>query len=326
MATILPLSRSSLREVGAWLQKGEVCALPTETVYGLAGNAYDRRAILKIFALKKRPFHNPLIVHYPSLSAAQKDGLFCEKALVLAQQFWPGPLTLIVPRAPGSKVCEEVGAGLNTLAIRVPASSFLKELMVQEQMPLAAPSANRAGHISPSKPQHALSSLLALEVIVDGGPCKWGLESTVVDTTTSPFTLLRPGALLQEDLESFLHSPLNAPLFHGGLGHHCEPNKGPGLLSSHYAPRQPLRMDATFVLPEEGLLAFGTPHQGARVTLNLSASSNLEEAAFCLFSHLYELECHPVTGIAVMPIPSWGMGLAINNRLRRASAQDKPGA
>lgn len=317
---ILPLSPKSLPFVGQWLRKGNVAALPTETVYGLAGNGYDETAIARIFSLKNRPQFNPLILHYAQIEEIAKDVLFNPTALLLAEQFWPGPLTLVLPRAPQTRVPLLASAGQPTLAVRIPQSLFWEALITQEGFPLAAPSANRSGHISSTTSLHVLKSLEEkVGLVVDGGPCERGIESTILDLTTPTPFLLRAGALPVEQIEAFLEKPVRTqkPTPHP---------LAPGQLTSHYAPRQSVRLNATSVASDEGLLAFGPVvcAGAAALTLNLSERGDLMEAAAHLFSHLHVLEMADVRQIAVMPIPNIGLGKAINDRLSRAAAARFP--
>lgn len=317
--SILPLSSESLAPVGQWLRAGHVAALPTETVYGLAGKGTDEKAISRIFALKNRPQFNPLILHYAHLKDIERDAVFNQTAFLLAENFWPGPLTLILPRHPQSRIPLLVSAGLQTLAVRIPKSAFLQALITQEGFPLAAPSANRSGHISSTTAEHVLKSLgKEVDFLVDGGPCVMGIESTILDLTTETPVLLRPGALPLEKIESLLGKPILSQKRDDSVVKILSP----GLLTSHYAPRQPVRLLATSVESDEGLLAFGSsPCEGSALTLNLSETENFIEAASRLFSYLHLLEASDVRQIAVMSIPERGLGKAINDRLRRAASK-----
>lgn len=290
------------------LQTGHLVAFPTETVYGLGADATDDRAVARIFAAKGRPQFNPLIVHVTSLAQAQEIGVFDETALRLAQAFWPGALTLVVPLNPAAGIAPLVSAGLPSIALRLPDHALARDLLTRTARPVAAPSANPSGRISPTSADHVIEGLNGrIEAVLDGGPCPLGLESTIIGTTGAP-TLLRPGGLPVEAIEACLGVPLarHAP---GAV-----PN-APGQLASHYAPRAALRLNATSARPGEVLLGFG-PVEG---DLTLSATGDLTEAAATLFQHLHRLD---QTGkpIAVAQIPDHGLGRAINDRLHRAAA------
>ncbi len=265
-----------------------------------------------IFAAKGRPRFNPLIVHVANIAAARQVAHFDEVAKGLAARFWPGPLTLVLPRREGSSVTDLVSAGLDTVALRVPAHEGAQALLEAAQRPLAAPSANRSGRVSPTSAAHVAQELGdAVALILDGGQCEIGLESTVLDVSGGAPTLLRPGGVPTETLEAALGRPVEA----AGTG---DAGKSPGMLEGHYAPSVGLRMNAERAEPGEALLGFGPAR---RATLNLSETGDLREAAANLFAHLRELDRRDYTGIAVMPVPDEGLGRAINDRLRRASAR-----
>jgi len=289
------------------LRAGELVAFPTETVYGLGGDATNDRAVAAIFAAKERPKFNPLIVHLPDAEAARRIVSFDARADALAKKFWPGPLTLVLPRHADCSVSLLAGAGLDSLAVRVPAHPVARELLRAVGRPIAAPSANRSGRLSPTAAAHVMMELDGrIAAVLDAGPCAVGLESTVLDLTGAP-TLLRPGAITVEQLSAIV-GPLAAS---GGA------IRSPGMLAQHYAPALPLRLNATSARPGEALLGFG-PAKDA--TLNLSPRSDLVEAASHLFAHLRALDLPQYSGIAVMPIPDTGIGAAINDRLRRGAA------
>jgi L-threonylcarbamoyladenylate synthase len=299
------------------LLRGEVVAIPTETVYGLAADATNAAAVAKIFAAKGRPDFNPLICHIADL--AQLDGLVVADARArrLAAAFWPGPLTLVLPRRPDCPVAPAVSAGLPSLALRIPAHPLARDLLARVGRPVAAPSANRSGHVSPSTAQHVRDSLGPDIAVLDGGPCSVGLESTVVGLTAQQATLLRPGGIAAENIEAVLGEKL-APPTDAKL-------QSPGMLLKHYAPRLPVRLNAA-TPPEnpkrgrEGLLSFGSPPSGYATVFPLSERANLAEAAARLYAGLHALDhVAGLTGIAVMPIPQHGLGLAINDRLVRAA-------
>lgn len=297
------------------LRAGGLVALPTETVYGLGADATNAGAVARIFEAKGRPSFNPLISHCADPESAFAHGRFDARARALAEAFWPGPLTLVVPRAPDSAIAELTGAGLPTLALRVPGGAVARRLIAAAGRPIAAPSANRSGSISPTTARHVADSLGdAVDLILDGGPCTVGVESTVIDLSGDRPALLRPGGLPREDLEAAA-GPLVDP------AQDPDAPASPGQLASHYAPSARLRLNATDPGAEEALLAFGPDvPAGAKVTANLSPTGDLREAAANLFALLHALDRADVRGIAAMPVPERGLGTAINDRLRRAAA------
>jgi L-threonylcarbamoyladenylate synthase len=312
--SIVPATPEAISNAAEALAKGEIVAFPTETVYGLGANALDARAVARIFAAKERPRFNPLIVHVPELAEAERYALFNEAARTLAESFWPGPLSLVLPKRPACGIADLVSAGLDTIALRAPAHPIAQALLAATKLPIAAPSANRSGRISPTTAAHVEAELGDRPaMILDGGPCELGIESTVVSVVSETPALLRPGALPRQAIELVLGRPL-------GAGEAEERSASPGQLATHYAPATRLRLDAASSGPHEALLAFGPDvPQGARVTINLSESGNLEEAASRLFGALRELDKKGAETIAVMPIPAQGLGEAINDRLRRAA-------
>lgn len=311
---IVPATPDAIRRAAQALARGEIVAFPTETVYGLGANALDALAVAKVFAAKERPRFNPLIVHVLNLAEAGEYGLVNAAARTLAEAFWPGPLTLVLKRRSTCDVADLVSAGLDTIALRAPAHPVAQALLAKAALPLAAPSANRSGRISPTTAAHVEAELGDRPaMILDGGPSPLGIESTVVSMVGQEPALLRPGAIPREAIERVLGARL-------AKAKAAERAASPGQLRSHYAPNTPLRLDATTVHPDEALLAFGgNVPAGARVTINLSQSGNLEEAAARLFAALRELDQAGVATIAVMPIPAIGLGEAINDRLRRAA-------
>jgi L-threonylcarbamoyladenylate synthase len=311
---IVPATPDAIRRAAQALARGEIVAFPTETVYGLGANALDALAVAKVFAAKERPRFNPLIVHVLNLAEAGEYGLVNVAARTLAEAFWPGPLTLVLKRRSTCGVADLVSAGLDTIALRAPAHPVAQALLAKAALPLAAPSANRSGRISPTTAAHVEAELGDRPaMILDGGPSPLGIESTVVSMVGQEPALLRPGAIPREAIERVLGARL-------AKAKAAERAASPGQLRSHYAPNTPLRLDATTVHPDEALLAFGgNVPAGARVTINLSQSGNLEEAAARLFAALRELDQAGVATIAVMPIPAIGLGEAINDRLRRAT-------
>lgn len=306
-------------EAARRLAGGGLVAFPTETVYGLGADAANGDAIARLYAAKGRPAFNPLIVHLPDVAAARALALFSEAAERLASAFWPGPLTLVLPKRPGCGIAELATAGLDTVALRVPAHPVTRAILLAFGRPIVAPSANLSGHVSPTSAAHVTADLAGrVDLVVDGGATELGLESTIVDCTGRP-ALLRPGAIAREAIERVLGDALaEAPRAPEGSV------PAPGMLASHYAPRAAVRLDAREVEDGEALLAFGAnlPQgaEGAARVLNLSPRGDLVEAAANLFGHLRALDGAGATRIAVMPIPTEGLGEAINDRLRRAAA------
>lgn len=303
----------------ALLRAGRLVAFPTETVYGLGADATSDAAVAGIFSAKDRPQFNPLIVHFTGIEAAAREVVFDDRARRVAAAFWPGPLTLVLPRRADSRLSLLCSAGLYTQAVRVPAHSIAQRLLAECDLPLAAPSANASGRVSPTAAAHVAASLGSrVPLILDGGPCTVGLESTVLDLSGPEATILRPGAVTSQDLTPVVGEVVGAAGFteSGAAG-----LKGPGMLLSHYAPGHPVRLAATEVAADEALLAFGPQvPAGAAETLNLSPAGDLREAAAHLFAYLHRLDALPVRAIAVMPIPAEGLGAAINDRLQRAAA------
>lgn len=318
MTTPLPLvTDEALAEAAILLARGALVAFPTETVYGLGADATNGRAVAQIFAAKGRPTFNPLIIHVATIEAAHRLGIFSPLAEQLAAEFWPGALTLIVRRSPDCPVSELATCGLRTIALRMPSHPLARALLKRAGVPVAAPSANRSGHVSATRADHVAADLGdAVAMIIDGAATPLGIESTVLDVSGSEPTLLRPGGVTREAIEQVLGRPLviaapestAAPI-------------SPGQLTSHYAPSAHLRLAATSVRPGEALLAFGAdvPAHGGPM-LNLSPSGDLAEAASNLFSALRALDADGADVIAVMPVPEQGLGAAINDRLRRAAA------
>jgi L-threonylcarbamoyladenylate synthase len=301
------------------LAAGGLVAFPTETVYGLGADATDGNAVARLYAAKGRPSFNPLIAHVAGFAAAQKLARFDNTATRLANAFWPGPLTLVLPRAESCPVSDLATAGLDTIAVRVPNHPVARELMAAFGKPIVAPSANRSGHVSPTTAAHVLADLRGqIDLIIDGGPTTVGLESTIIACAGEP-TLLRPGGVAREEITRVLGHPLKeAPLLQ--TVDENEAPLAPGMLASHYAPKARLRLEATSVNPGEALLAFGPALEHSAAMLNLSLRGDLVEAAANLFSHLRALDASGARTIAVMPVPDEGLGEAINDRLRRAAA------
>ncbi|MBE7210188.1 MAG: threonylcarbamoyl-AMP synthase [Gluconacetobacter diazotrophicus] len=302
------------------LRSGRLVAFGTETVYGLGANATDPSAVADVFRAKGRPACNPLIVHCADADAAFRETDPPALARRLAAAFWPGPLTLVLPRHANSRVCAAAAAGLPTLAVRVPAQPAARTLIENAGRPVVAPSANRSGRVSPSEAAHVLAELDGrIDAVLDTGACSVGVESTVVAVRGESLHLLRPGGITVEDLEA-VAGLVAVP----DVEHAPDRPTAPGQMASHYAPFLPLRLDAGTVRPDEGLLAFGTPLPGAGRVWNLSPTRDLREAASRLFAGLRDLDdarhVAGLTGLAAMPIPAEGIGLAIRDRLRRAGA------
>ncbi|MCR0983432.1 L-threonylcarbamoyladenylate synthase [Roseomonas populi] len=315
----LSLRAGEVARAGELLRAGELVAFPTETVYGLGADARNGRAVAAIYAAKGRPSFNPLISHFPDAQAAFAEVVPDDRARALAARFWPGPLTLVLPRRAESRIDHLTGAGLDTLAVRVPAHPLALELLRAAGVPLAAPSANRSGGVSPTTAEHVLAGLSGrIAAVLDGGPCAVGVESTVLDLSGPAPLLLRPGGLTVAALEEVL-GPVARP-------EAAEPAtlRSPGMMLSHYAPGLPVRLGARSAAADEGLLAFGAPPPGAGAVWNLSEAGDPTEAAARLFAGLRWLDAEGarlgLRGIAAMPVPEDGLGEAVNDRLRRAAA------
>jgi L-threonylcarbamoyladenylate synthase len=301
-----------LAQAAQLLLKGELVAFPTETVYGLGADATNERAVARIFAVKERPSFNPLIVHVRDIASARALARWTPLAEALAAAFWPGPLTLVLERTDDCPISRLVSAGLSTLALRVPRHGIAQALISTADRPLAAPSANRSGQLSPTTAAHVAASLgNAVPLILDAGPCQVGVESTVVDATGDDLIVLRPGGVSVEKIEATLGRSVVTDMSSPATP------KSPGMLEKHYAPRARLRLEAEAAHAGERLLGFG-PRAPADAP-NLSARGDLEEAAANLFAMLSALDDAGAEAIAVMPIPEHGLGRAINDRLRRAA-------
>ena len=297
---ILPYGPAAIAEAAKLILSGAPVAMPTETVYGLAADAADGNAVARIYEAKGRPAFNPLIVHVDGLALAKTLARFGDAAIALAERHWPGPLTLVLPIRDGAPVASLVTAGLDTIALRAPAHPAMRDLLAAVGRPLAAPSANSSGRISPTRAEHVFAGLGGrIPLIVDAGPTSLGLESTIVAETGAGLKLLRPGPI-------DLGLPVAA----------ADRIQAPGQLASHYAPAKPVRLDAIVAEPDEWLIGFG-PVAGHA---SLSGSGDLIEAASRLFDMLHEAEAALPPRIAVAPIPQIGLGVAINDRLKRAAA------
>jgi L-threonylcarbamoyladenylate synthase len=305
-------------EAARLLRAGKLVAFPTETVYGLGADATDPVAIARLYGAKGRPHFNPLIAHVPDLAAAERLACFTPRARILARHFWPGPLTLVLPVSDATPVCELARAGLPSLAIRVPDHPLARAILAAAGRPIAAPSANRSGHISPTEPAHVLHDLDGIiEAVVVGDRCPIGVESTILGCLDDTVTLLRPGGVPRAAIEAILGESLQEK------AGDAEAPLAPGRLASHYAPEHRVRLDVSTVHPGEACLAFGLPlPEGASpaLTLNLSEAGDLDEAAANLYRHLRAIDRLASSGIAVAPIPENGLGEAIRDRLARAAA------
>jgi L-threonylcarbamoyladenylate synthase len=298
---MLSFSEEAIADAARLILAGEPVAVPTETVYGLAADATNASAVARIYEAKGRPSFNPLIVHVPNFAAAERIGVFNAEARALAEAHWPGPLTLVVPLRPEAGIASIATAGLATVGIRVPAHPAMQALLKAAGRPLAAPSANASGGISPTRAAHVLKSLGGrIPLILDGGPSERGIESTIIAATGGELRLLRPGPLSVAGASAVPTGAIEAP----------------GQTPGHYAPSKPLRLNASEAAPGEFLIGFGTVEGDA----NLSPSSNLVEAASRLFDLLHRADASDRARIAVAPVPADGLGVAINDRLSRAAA------
>ncbi len=320
------ITRSLAADAGALaaasevLRAGGLVAFPTETVYGLGADAAAPGAVAALYAAKGRPAFNPLIAHVTDLAAAERIGLFNPAARALAQAFWPGPLTLVLPYAGGEAVCELARAGLDTVAIRVPSHPVAAALIAGFGGPVVAPSANRSGHVSPTTAPHVAQDLDGrIDLVLDGGACAVGVESTILDLTEPTPRLLRPGGVARESIEAVLGHALAS----AAPGDAARP-LAPGGLAPHYAPSARVRLDVDSLAPGEALLTFAGARppgsERAAAVLDLSPSGDLTEAAAQLYGALRRLDAAGVHAIAVVPLPAWGLGEAIADRLARAAA------
>jgi L-threonylcarbamoyladenylate synthase len=319
---ILAAGDSATDEAARCLENGGLVAFPTETVYGIGADATNPEAIARLYRAKGRPSFNPLISHVADLVGAERIARFTPLARKLAEAFWPGPLTLVLPKAPDCPVADLATAGLDTIAVRMPTHPVARDILRKVGRPIAAPSANLSGHVSPTAAAHVQGDLSGrIDLIVDGGAVPVGIESTIVGCIETP-VLLRPGGLPREDIERLLGERLARPMVEPP-GHSDQP-LAPGMLASHYAPRTGVRLDAARLEPGEALLAFGPRAipgaEAAVAVLNLSERGDLIEAAANLFGHLRALDAANAEAIAVMPVPEDGLGEGINDRLRRAAA------
>ena len=318
---ILPAGAAATAAAARCLAEGGLIGFPTETVYGLGADATNASAVARLYQAKGRPAFNPLIAHVGDLASARRIGQFDAQASALAEAFWPGPLTLVLPKTTDCAVAELATAGLDSIAIRIPAHDVARDILRVFGKPVVAPSANLSGHVSSTTASHVYGDLDGrIDLIIDGGPVAVGVESTIIGCFETPM-LLRPGGLPREAIEAVLGRPLAGVPEHAG-GDAAAP-LAPGMLASHYAPRTPVRLNAGNVEAGEALLAFGpgavAGSDAATIVMNLSARGDLNEAAANLFGYLRILDTKSAHSIAVMPVPHHGLGEAINDRLRRAA-------
>ena len=307
---VVPADDAAITAAAQLLRAGQIVAIPTETVYGLAADAQNVEAVAHIYAAKGRPDFNPLIVHVRDRKAAEKLGVFNATAQALADAFWPGPLTLVLPLQPGAPVARAVTAGLPTIAIRCLAHPVMQALLLKSDLSLAAPSANRSGAISPTRADHVLKGLRgAVPMILDGGPCSAGLESTIVAVRDDGWQVLRPGPVSSMEIEQMLgFPPLSLPI---------SAIEAPGQMASHYAPSKPVRLNVTVAEKGDYLIGFGAIMGDE----NLSSTGDLAQAAAHLFEALHNADASLANTIAVAPIPHEGIGIAMNDRLARAAVR-----
>jgi L-threonylcarbamoyladenylate synthase len=320
---ILPASEATAAMAARCLAAGGLVAFPTETVYGLGADATNAAAVARLYQAKGRPAFNPLIAHIRDIEAARQIALFDAPAMALAEAFWPGPLTLVLPKSKGCVVADLATAGLDTIAIRVPAHPVAREILRAFGGPVVAPSANLSGHVSPTTAAHVQTDLGGrIDLVVDGGPVEVGVESTIVGCFEQPM-LLRPGGVPSAEIERVLGRALAQPP-QDAISDTGQP-LAPGMLASHYAPRTNVRLNAGRIEHGEALLAFGSNAmpgvEAASAVMNLSERGDLTEAAANLFGYLRALDAKGARMIAVMPIPDHGLGEAINDRLRRAAVE-----
>lgn len=312
---VLAPDATGISKAAKELASGQLVTFPTETVYGLGADATNDQAVASIFEAKGRPRFNPLIIHVPDIKTAKRFVEFNANAEKLAEAFWPGALTMVLPRQEGSTLSHLVSAGLDSVAIRVPSHPIANALLNEAGCPVAAPSANRSGHVSPTLAEHVQhswphSGSIGPSIILDGGACRVGLESTVVEVTESACTLLRPGGITSSELEQVIG---NLSIADGSP----DAPKSPGMMARHYAPATPVILNATTQEVSGAYLGFGPDTPDA--TLNLSVSGDLKEAAANLFAMLRQLDNGNFSSIAISPVPETGLGQAINDRLRRAA-------
>ena len=320
---ILPAGEAALAKAVRCLAEGGLVAYPNETVYGLGADATNPAAVARLYLAKGRPAFNPLIAHVGDIAAGMRLARFDGTAIALARAFWPGPLTLVLPKTPDCPVADLATAGLETIATRLPSHPVALQILRAFGGPVVAPSANLSGHVSPTTAAHVQADLDGLiDLIVDGGPVEVGVESTIVGCFDEPM-LLRPGGLPRGEIERVLGRALRQPP--ADADSDSGQPLAPGMLASHYAPRTKVRLDAGHVEAGEVLLAFGSNAvagvDAATIVMNLSARGDLAEAATNLFGYLRALDVSGARAIAVMPVPHHGLGEAVNDRLRRAAVE-----
>ncbi|MGN1080294.1 MAG: L-threonylcarbamoyladenylate synthase [Alphaproteobacteria bacterium] len=309
--SVKPVDPQSVALAAELLDKGLLVAFPTETVYGLGADAANDLAVASVFEAKGRPQFNPLIAHIADISWVERFAVLTDSARVLAEKFWPGPLTMVMKRPPVCPVSHLVCAGLDTIGVRFPAHPAARQMIAAFGRPVAAPSANISGTVSPTTALHVAQGLgNRIPLILDGGACAVGVESTILDVSEDNPALLRAGGVSVEEIEAVLGISLRRPEINP------DAPRSPGQMLSHYAPRLPVRLNADHAEDGEAFLAFG---KAENATLNLSPSGDVKEAAAHLFAYMRLLDDPRYTGIAVMPIPTNGLGLAINDRLKRAA-------
>lgn len=322
----VPATEINIQRAAAYLAAGQLVAFPTETVYGLGADARSDHAVAAIFKAKGRPSFNPLIVHVADIEAAATYAVLNSVAAELAAEFWPGSLTMILDQRPDSGLSELVTAGLPSVAIRIPIHPVARALLCAADLPIAAPSANRSGHVSATTAAHVAADFNTdfaptLAMILDDGPCRLGLESTIIDVRGGSPRLLRPGAVTLEALQKTLARDIPDGTAQGETARSSAPRTSPGQLESHYAPSKPVFLNVTEPLQSHALLAFGEPPKGfTGEIVNLSRNRDLAEASANLFAALRALDRSAAASIAVMPIPAEGLGRAINDRLKRTAA------
>lgn len=317
---IFSTDSKDIKQAAELLKAGKLVCFPTETIYGIGADATNEEAVKNIFTVKGRPNFNPLIAHVSSIEMAEKIAVFNDTAKAVVNKFWPGPLTIILKKKENNNLCKAITAGLGTVAVRMPDTKSALELIEKLGKTVAAPSANKSGKPSPTEAKHIADTFAEDEIagIIDGGRTEIGLESTILDLTSKTPTILRHGAITKEDLEKELSIKVNESVNPDKKGK----VKSPGQLLRHYSPSLPVRLNANSVKEDEALIAFGESNLQGKKTINISSSGNLDEAAHNLFASLIELDdADEFSGIAVTTIPNTGIGIAINDKLKRAASK-----